>query len=194
MNIDSLRRASAARAVALVLFAGGCAAPARRDAVPMKLVTDAQVSGFPAGIRYFPRDAEDVDLFERDFVASWTLERAALHLPEGPLPPAAYLAISGGGDDGAFGAGLLVGWTAAGTRPQFKLVTGVSTGALIAPFAFLGQSYDPELKEVFTTINADAVFKKRFITAAITDDALADTTPLFGFISKHLDEQMMSRI
>src|SRR5262249_47716628 len=79
-------------------------------------------------------------------------------------------------------------------RPQFKLVTGVSTGALIAPFAFLGKDYDPELKEVFTTINADSVFKKRFITAAITEDALADTSPLFGFISKHLDEKMMSRI
>jgi hypothetical protein len=110
------------------------------------------------------------------------------------LPTANFLSLSGGADDGAFGAGLLVGWTQAGTRPQFKLVTGVSTGALIAPFAFLGPSYDPELKEVFTTINADAVFRKRFITAAITEDALADTTPLFGFISKHLNEQMMARI
>ena len=64
----------------------------------------------------------------------------------GPMPPAAYLAISGGGDNGAFGAGLLDGWTKAGTRPTFKLVTGVSTGALIAPFAFLGPAYDEQLE------------------------------------------------
>ena len=62
--------------------------------------------------------------------------------PTKPMPPASFLAVSGGGDNGAFGAGLLNGWTAAGTRPEFKIVTGVSTGALIAPFAFLGPDYD----------------------------------------------------
>jgi len=61
------------------------------------------------------------------------------------------LAISGGGANGAFGAGILVGWTASGTRPEFTMVTGISTGALTAPFAFLGSDYDDELKEVYTT-------------------------------------------
>ena len=65
---------------------------------------------------------------------------------KGPLPPAIFLAISGGGDNGAYTAGLLNGWTAAGTRPEFKLVTGISTGALIAPFAFLGPKYDATLE------------------------------------------------
>ena len=64
----------------------------------------------------------------------------------GPLPPAIFLAISGGGDNGAFSAGLLNGWTEAGTRPETKLVTGISTGALIAPFAFLGPKYDATLE------------------------------------------------
>jgi len=58
----------------------------------------------------------------------------------------------GGGDAGAFGAGLLVGWTAHGTRPEFKMVTGVSTGALIAPFAYLGPRYDDVLRHVYTSI------------------------------------------
>ena len=61
------------------------------------------------------------------------------------LAPVSYLAVSGGGDNGAFGAGLIEGWTATGTRPEFKIVTGVSTGALIAPFAFLGPDYDASL-------------------------------------------------
>src|SRR4029453_1071576 len=66
-----------------------------------------------------------------------------------PLPPAKYLALSGGGDDGAFGAGLLVGWSERGDRPSFKLVTGISTGALSAPFIFLGPAYDTALAGVY---------------------------------------------
>ena len=71
-----------------------------------------------------------------------------------PSSVMSYLAVSGGGSDGAFGAGLLVGWTEAGTRPKFDLVTGISTGALIAPFAFLGSEYDPQLKEIYTSYDA----------------------------------------
>ena len=57
-----------------------------------------------------------------------------------------YLLISGGRGNGAFGAGLLNGWSAAGTRPEFQIVTGISTGALIAPFAFLGPAYAARLR------------------------------------------------
>ena len=60
-----------------------------------------------------------------------------------------FLALSGGGADGAFGAGLLKGWSKAGTRPTFDVVSGVSTGALIAPFAFLGKAYDGSLEQLF---------------------------------------------
>jgi len=65
--------------------------------------------------------------------------------------PLSYLALSGGGGDGAYGAGVLNGWSAAGTRPEFSAVSGVSTGALIAPFAFLGPAYDATLREVYTS-------------------------------------------
>jgi hypothetical protein len=89
---------------------------------------------------------------------------------------------------------LLVGWTAHGDRPSFKLVTGVSTGALIAPFAFLGSEYDAALTDVYTNLDQSKVFEKRFITAAVTEDALSDTTPLYATISKYVDEHMMMRI
>src|SRR5258708_40268190 len=65
--------------------------------------------------------------------------------------PLSYLALSGGGADGAYGAGVLNGWTAAGTRPKFSVVSGGSTGALIAPFAFLGPGYDPTLREIYNS-------------------------------------------
>ena len=77
-------------------------------------------------------------------------DRAAGRVPRG-AEAAAALALSGGGADGAFGAGLLAGWSARGTRPQFTIVTGASAGALIAPFAFLGPAYDETLKSVFAS-------------------------------------------
>jgi len=78
------------------------------------------------------------------------LSRAAL-FSYGQHKPASIdiLALSGGGAEGAFGAGLLVGWTEAGNRPEFSMISGTSSGALIAPFAFLGASHDPTLKGLF---------------------------------------------
>src|SRR5690242_14096404 len=80
-----------------------------------------------------------------------------------------FLALSGGGDDGAFGAGLLAGWSAHGNRPEFDMVTGVSTGALSAPFAFLGRAYDQRLAAMYTETNAGNIFQKRAtLIAAVT--------------------------
>jgi hypothetical protein len=113
----------------------------------------------------------------------------------GTLPTANLLALSGGGDNGAFGAGLLVGWTAYGDRPEFKLVTGVSTGALIAPFAFLGPEYDTALTHVYTDIDAAMVYEKRFLPfAALAQDALSDTHPLYQTISRHIDQTVLEKI
>ena len=82
----------------------------------------------------------------------WAQVKATrFYLLKSTRPQISFLAISGGGSDGAFGAGLLVGWTARGNRPEFDIVTGISTGALTAPFAFLGPRYDPALKQVYTT-------------------------------------------
>ncbi|HEY9345320.1 MAG TPA: patatin-like phospholipase family protein, partial [Inquilinus sp.] len=101
--------------------------------------------GSMQGIRYYPPD--HLGTLEADARDSVDRERAALAAAghKGALPPVSYLAVSGGGEDGAFGAGLLTGWTKFGTRPEFKVVTGVSTGALTAPFAFLGPAYDDRL-------------------------------------------------
>jgi Patatin-like phospholipase len=70
-----------------------------------------------------------------------------------------YLALSGGGGDGAYGAGVLNGWTAAGNRPNFSIVSGVSTGAIIAPFAFLGPQYDDTLREIYTSGIAESLLE-----------------------------------
>jgi predicted acylesterase/phospholipase RssA len=110
------------------------------------------------------------------------------------LPPADFLAISGGGDLGAFGAGLLIGWTQYGDRPQFKLVTGVSAGALIAPFAFLGPKYDDVLRTVCTSIGPRDIFHARNIIAALSSDAFADSRPLAAIIAKYVTRDLLTSI
>ena len=110
------------------------------------------------------------------------------------MPPAIFLAISGGGDNGAFGAGLLNGWTAAGNRPQFKLVTGISTGALSAPFAFLGPESDAKLKEFYTTTSTKDIYEERSILALLTNDALNDTRPLWKQLEKHITRDLLDAI
>ncbi len=164
--------------------------------MPADEQTTATVAGFPYGIRYYPRDAARLDVFRKDFVESWGRERAywLTHGHTGALPPAAYLAISGGGDNGAFGAGLLGGWTKAGTRPTFKLVTGVSTGALIAPFAFLGSAYDEQLKAMYTAISMKDIAAQRWILSVLYGDAMADTTPLWNLLKKAITQEMVDAI
>ena len=135
----------------------------------------AFVPGMNTGIRYFPRDPAHIQLFIDDYLTSVELEKAYLAKRghTGSLPSIAILAISGGGDNGAFAAGFLNGWTKAGTRPQFKLVTGISTGALIAPFAFLGPAYDEKLKQLYTSISFKDIAKKRSMMSVMTNDAMS---------------------
>lgn len=107
----------------------------------------------------------------------------------------ASLVLSGGADYGAFGAGVLNGWSATGERPEFKLVTGVSTGALIAPLAFLGPEYDDLLKEEFTTIDQEDVFTTHgLIAILIGTDALTDSTPLRLRIADIYNDEVMARV
>ena len=176
----------------VIIVLSACASVERFPSLTLEETNQARVLGIPNArfmITQLPELTAEFNLaVQREIDA-----RHAAGL-QGPLPPAALLAISGGGDDGAFGAGLLVGWTAHGDRPSFKGVTGVSTGALTAPFAFLGPEYDGQLKAVYTEIHARDVFTYRGFLAAITDDALNDTTPLFNTVAKLLDDRMISRI
>ncbi len=105
-----------------------------------------------------------------------------------------YLAISGGGQRGAFGAGLLCGWTETGTRPEFTMVTGVSTGALIAPFAFLGPEYDHVIKEIYTSYSTKDIVLPRSTLKTLLGDAATDSSPLREKLIKYVDEDVMAAI
>jgi Patatin-like phospholipase len=108
--------------------------------------------------------------------------------------PLRFLVISGGGDDGAFGAGLLVGWSARGDRPQFDVVTGVSTGALAAPFAFLGRDYDPALQRIYSESSAADIFEARSVITVLAQDAVVDSAPLRRMIDSYVDATMVERL
>jgi hypothetical protein len=179
----------------LTMALQGCATPARQAAVPIGLEDQAQVPGF-SDVRYRIGVAKDMAAIAQEAVESYKREQAQLAASggSGQLPPAVFLAISGGGDNGAFGAGLLCGWTAAGDRPEFKLVTGISTGALIGPFAFLGSSYDAQLKEFYTNVSPKDIMEKRSLLSAFFDDAAADNRPLWGLLEKAVTQKMMDEI
>ncbi|MEA2906916.1 MAG: hypothetical protein QOI12_4303 [Alphaproteobacteria bacterium] len=106
-----------------------------------------------------------------------------------PTATGPWLALSGGGADGAFGAGVLAGWTRSGKRPEFAAVTGASIGALIGPYAFLGSSQDEELRKNFTDITAADVFEDK-----PTPESLFDTWPLKRLIEKRVTRDMLTAI
>lgn len=105
-----------------------------------------------------------------------------------------YLALSGGGADGAYGVGVLNGWTAAGTRPTFAVVSGVSTGGLIAPFAFLGPQYDETLKEVYTSGIAESLLNDPSIMRVLFGSGLFGNTRLRELVARYVGPEVMAQV
>jgi hypothetical protein len=173
----------------ILALVAGCVSVPKRNPVPEDLVTSAHIPGMPRARLW----GDEVPPWAKEWYALSKEEVAKLY-PAITGRPHNYLAISGGGANGAFGGGLLVGWTAAGTRPEFTMVSGISTGALMAPFAFLGPDYDHVIEEVYTTTTTKDIAKKRSKLAAITSNAAASTEPLQELIARHVDETVMQAI
>ena len=167
-----LARGYAGLLVAAVVLCA-CTTLTRKEAAPPP-VARATIQDFD-GIRFVP--LEESDEIKKNVERAY-LEEMPENYDVGPNGEHiySYLAISGGGSDGAFGAGLLNGWTETGTRPHFKIVTGVSTGALIAPFAFLGSDYDDELKASYTTIDSSRIFSVRGLLPMLWSEAVASSS------------------
>jgi hypothetical protein len=180
-------------ALLLPLLLAACAGPIRLNAVPEERTTEATIPGIPEARFWVDKETEP---FLREALQSFERERAYLASSghAGALPPVSFLAVSGGGDNGAFGAGLLKGWTEHGDRPVFKAVTGVSTGALIAPLAFLGAAYDDTLADAYTAITKADIFEDRGFLAAVFDDALADTLPMSKMIERFVTQDLLDAI
>ncbi len=163
------------------------------DRRPLPQVEDqlAEIPGLPEDARFWGDQAPEL-LLER--LRTWTPEQLQALVPSWYGKEAHFLAISGGGQDGAFGAGLINGWTASGKRPEFQIVTGISTGALSAPFVFLGPDYDDELRDVYTTKKTADLAESRSWTVIATGDSAFDNTRLRNVIDSFVDEEMIRRL
>ena len=189
MRLPARSRVASSVLVPVLLFVTACAHLPERSPLPPEHIDDAEVLGIPR-VRMWGDEAPpwEHDWFEKS--RSEIKERYSGIYGRRHT----YLAISGGGENGAFAAGLLLGWTASGNRPEFTAVTGISAGALVAPFAFLGPEYDDVLKTVSSELKPDNVYKKRGMIRALRTDGLATTEPLQALIAKHVDEEVMEKI
>ncbi len=180
----------------LTLSLSNCAVLMPRNALPAGLEDSVEMPGMPGVRAWGDRYNKS---FEQSAVESSEQEKAA---NKGEMDPVVnVLALSGGGAEGAFGAGILCGWTKAGTRPRFKLVTGISTGALMAPFAFLGSDYDERLEKAYTTMSNDDIFQAHGPLAILLSLAnlkalpsMADSRPLTQLVTRMIDAEVLNKV
>jgi len=176
--------------VALLVLLAGCSSVPDRNPVPPEYTTRVGIPGVP-NARFWGDEWPRYSLERFESLSDTDMRREFAAVYE---QAHAYLAISGGGANGAFGAGLLRGMGDVGQRPQFTMVTGVSTGALTAPFAFLGKEYDDELETVYTTTRTKDIARERGLIAAAMGDSVSDTAPLKQLMAKYFTPQMIEEI
>jgi predicted acylesterase/phospholipase RssA len=180
-------------AAALALLASACST-LPRNPLPEALVDEVSLPGMPV-VRAVGARTTDPAMMA-DLILSFEQEPPEL-FPRGPdgRIEYAHLALSGGGPDGAFGAGILNGWTRSGQRPLFKVVTGISTGALMAPFAFLGPQYDEALREFYTTTDSQRIFTRLpLLRQLASGESLADSAPLQAMIATVVDQRLLDEV
>jgi predicted acylesterase/phospholipase RssA len=182
-------RRGLAFAFLMAALAGCASAPTRLNPITRDAQDAAAIAGIPGARHWGDRAPPGVERWMKASDAELKREYGGIF-----GVPHTYLAISGGGPDGAFGAGLLVGWTAQGTRPEFTVVTGISTGALIAPFAFLGPKYDALLRTVYTELSTADLVERRGLLDILRGDSLASTRPLRALIAKYIDDAMIAEL
>lgn len=182
----------------LVAAAIGCSGPGAGERRALRRVADRggrTQQELKASVGWLDPEAQDAGrstLHTEDLLAFAERSRAAVKPPV-PFPRKTVLVVTGGGSYGAYPAGVLVGWTAAGTRPEFDVVTGISTGALIGAFAFLGPSEDCELQRSYTTLRNEEIYRRRRLLPAILSESFADTAPLARLIEQMATEERVRR-
>ena len=124
----------------------------------------------------------------------WATKARANTKPAVPSPQKNILIISGGGIYGAYPAGVLAGWSETGTRPEFDVVTGVSTGALVGVFAFLGPAYDCELRRYYTTVTKKDIYRRRRFPMILFSESLADNRPLANLIEEGITDERIAAV
>jgi len=180
--------------LAAVLGATACTQKFVRNGLPVAMLDEARPLGRD-GLRMWG-DFNTPEEIERLMInrAASLRKRFAAEFAAGNTPRLHFLALSGGGADGAFGAGVLRAWTESGDRPEFDAVSGISTGAITAPFAYLGSDYDDVLEEFYTTMSTDDVLVKTIFSGLTAGTALSSTAPLRAMIAEYLTPELLAEI
>ncbi|WP_434052202.1 MAG: patatin-like phospholipase family protein [Roseibium sp.] len=155
--------------------------------LPEDLVEEAQVLNFETARTW-------ADAFSPGYSATLKTREKQILASGLASGDANILVLSGGGQNGAFGAGYLNGWTRRGDRPQFEIVTGVSTGALIAPLAFLGPEYDADLELFYTTHSTRDIIKPNYIAGLLSGTAVTDSAPLANLIAEFITPEFLAEV
>jgi hypothetical protein len=185
---------SVAVALLLCLLTGGCASQ-RGNCAPTTLLKPEMVVDLGAASETTSPGTVEREVFEeltaplREHFADGAGEAASLGRKRLNI-----LALSGGGSYGAFTAGILNGWAATGEQPVFDVVTGTSTGALIAPMAFLGPSHGRHIRELYTNVSSDDIYRKRSKPAVLWSDSAASSAPLERLIAANMDHRMLAAV
>ncbi len=188
------RRAPTIATISIAMVLGACGTAIERNGISNPALAEtATVKNVP-GVRYWGDEipADPVAEIRRRTPNLPAVARSASRKAGRPIVET--LALSGGGSDGAFGAGVLAGWTARGDRPEFEIVTGVSAGAIIAPFAYLGPERDADLRRIWTEYRADQVATAQFLPGLFGGAALADTSPLAKLVASYVNHDMLKAI
>ncbi len=181
--------------VCLAALTAGCGTAMSRQAPPDASLAETAVVPGLESVRFWGDEVPAGNLIDelRKRMPHLARPTAYKTTPEG-RPIVEYLALSGGGSDGAFGAGLLAGWSKRGTRPQFEVVTGVSAGAIIAPFAFLGPRHDKELQEIWTEYQTSQIITAQILPGLLGGSSLADTAPLANLVARYVDRKLLRAV
>ena len=160
-----------------------------RNAVPMDFTGKVTIVGMP-DIRTDMDDPDPV-VMQKSLIESFKQEGFV-----NPLGIKIYpvLAVSGAGANGAYGAGFLLGWSKEGSRPLFKIITGVSSGSIIALYTFAGKDYDGQLEKFFTKTSTKDVMRRKNIFSILFGDSIMSTAPLAKMISAMVDEKLMAKV
>ena len=167
----------------LMSVLAACVTP--RLPAPPKLIDQVSPPGFPRDVRFLSSD--------RDYVVAH-LNRTVRNLSAVAHGPIRLLALSGGGAGGAFGAGILYGLARVGQRTDFQVVTGVSAGALLAPFAFLGPSWDPQMKDAFDSNRTDHLLQWRPWLGFLFRPGIYSRGPLVAMVDHFVTRRMIRAV
>jgi len=174
----------------VILLLQSCASSVLHTPVPEKYITDAVVMHAPS-IRFWGDDSRNQ--FSQQQLQKWLSLRKRYKTDE-TKSDINFLALSGGGEDGSFAAGIITGWTLHGSRPEFDVITGVSAGALASPFVFLGPMYDETLFEIYSNLGNEDIYRTQIFSGLFGGTAILDTRPLKELISNYITPDLLTKI